>query len=64
MNDWLKDRIKTVLVQAAVIDKFDMVDACIDGISYVHGYKNNEEVAFAVWYDLNNHEWKFERREL
>lgn len=64
-KDWLYDRVQDVLLDAGVIDIVALVsNSPIIGRKYVAGYKNGQKVAFAVWFDDNECEWKFERREL
>ena len=64
-KEWLNDKVIEILFDANVIDKIDKIlPTPIYAIKYVHGWKNNEQVAFAVWYDEIGEEWRFERREL
>ena len=64
-KDWLYDRVQEVLIDAGVIDIVALVtESPIIGRRYVAGYKNNQKVAFAVWFDKRENEWKYERREL
>ena len=64
-KDWLHDRVQEVLLDAGAIDLVAMVtESPIIGRRYVAGYKNGQKVAFAVWFDKRENEWKYERREL
>ena len=64
-KDWLHDKVQEVLLDAEVIDLVAMVTKSpIIGRRYVAGYKNGQKVAFAVWFDERENEWKYERREL
>lgn len=64
-KDWLHDRVQDVLLDAGVIDRIIEVSSSpIYGHKMVYGLKNGEKVAFVVWLDKNENEWKFERREL
>ena len=64
-KDWLLDRVQEVLLDANVIDEVNEVcESPIYGRRIVYGYKNGEKVAFAVWFNNNENEWQYERREL
>lgn len=63
-KDWLYDRVQDVVLDAGVIDKVTEVNSSpIYGHKMVYGLKNGEKVAFVVWLDDFENEWKFERRE-
>jgi len=63
-KDWLSDRVVEVLLDYGAIDRVEEVcDSPIIGRKYVYGYKNDEHVAFAIWFDNYLNEWQFERRE-
>ena len=63
-KDWIEDRVCEVLLDAYQIDRVEeIIPSPIKDIYYVHGWKNGEKVAFAVWFDDMLCEWKYERRE-
>lgn len=59
-KDWLWDKVQDVLFEAGVVDKTFNTSTT----RFVDGLKNGERVRFEVWYDDQDCEWKFERREL
>ncbi len=64
-QEWVNDKVQEVLYNAGVVDT--IIDVCftqIRGMRLVIGIKNHDKVAFAVWFDTDYEEWKFERREL
>lgn len=63
-KDWLRDRVVDVLFDANLIDKATKVDESPANYRLVYGEKNNEKVAFAVWWDPIEKEWRYEHREL
>ena len=64
-KDWLHDRVAEVLLDDCIMDKVtEVCESPIYGRRLVYGYKNGERVAFAVWFNDNENEWQYERREL
>lgn len=63
-KDWLLDRVADVLFEARVIDRIEEYWYPGRDIIEVEGLKDNQKVRFAVWFDDNECEWKFEHREL
>lgn len=64
-KDWIWDRVQDVLLDNCQIDKVEeVIPSPITDIYYVHGWKNGEKVAFAVWFDDDLCDWQFEHREL
>lgn len=64
-QEWINDKVQEVLYNAGVVDTVTEVwFTPIHGMRYVVGIKNHDKVAFAVWFDTDYEEWKFERREI
>ena len=64
-KDWLNDRMKEVVIEAGIMDKTTGVEfSPIGSHRIIYGIKNGEAVAFAVWWDSIEKEWRYERREL
>ena len=63
-KDWIQDKVQDVLLDAYQVDRTEeVIPSPIKDIYIVRGQKNGEKVAFAVWFDDNECEWKYERRE-
>ena len=64
-KDWLDDRVADVLLMADLVDRVtEVCNSPIDGHKCVYGLKNGSKVAFAVWWDSIEKEWRYEHREL
>jgi len=59
-KDWLYDHASDLVLERGLADKILNTSTT----RFVDGLKNGQLVRFEVWFDMDQSEWRIERREL